>query len=160
MAESYVCMGLYDDLATAKRMYENLVAMGKDNRIYLHDAAVVEREEDGSVKLVEGSKGAGAADGALIGAVVGVLFPPSLILTTALGGAIGGLLHHVTRGLSRSDTKELGEMLDRGKICLIAVTDDASAEAVLDVFGNAKERVGRHMKTDAKDLAEALRSAG
>ncbi len=130
MAESYVCMGLYEDLATAKRMYENLVAMGRNNLISLHDAAVVQRREDGSVTLVE------------------------------FGGATGGLVHLVTRRLSRSDAKELGELLDRGDICLIAVTEDASAETVMDVLGEAKERVGRHMKTDAKDLAEALRSAG
>ena len=47
-----------------------------------------------------------------VGAVLGLLFPPSIIVGGVVGGVAGGLTGHLWRGLSRADVKELGETLD------------------------------------------------
>jgi uncharacterized membrane protein len=49
----------------------------------------------------------GAWGGAAVGAVVGILFPPSIIGTAIVGAAVGGVRGHLWRGMSRADVKEL-----------------------------------------------------
>jgi len=95
----------------------------------------------------------------MVGAFVGLLFPPALIATAVVGGAAGGVLRHVTRALSRDDVKELGEVLDRGQLCLVAVAEQESSDVVTSAMQGATERVARRMDVDAKALEEALREA-
>jgi hypothetical protein len=67
--------------------------------------------------------------GAVAGAVVGVLFPPSLIGGAIVGGLAGGGVARLTRSLGRGRVKTLGEALDKGEIALVAVVDTASLDA-------------------------------
>ena len=57
----------------------------------------------------------GAWGGAAVGAVVGILFPPSIIVGAAVGAAVGGVGGHLWRGMSRADVKEFGEIIDDGQ---------------------------------------------
>ena len=52
--------------------------------------------------------------GAAVGALVGILFPPSIIGFAVVGAAVGGVGGHLWRGMSRSDVRELGEIIDSG----------------------------------------------
>jgi uncharacterized membrane protein len=136
---------------------EQLVNLGASRRILLKDAAIVTKAEDGAVEILDKTSGAKAGSGAMVGALVGVLFPPAILASAAVGGAAGGVLRHVTRALSRSDVKDLGEMLDRGQVCLIAVAEQESAEVVTDAMLGATERVARPMTVDRQGLEDALR---
>ncbi len=95
------------DYAAVKDLYHNGV-------IDTYDAAVVEKDADGNVHVHKHEKPTqkGAWTGIAVGAVVGVLFPPSIIASAAVGGVAGGLIGHVWHGMSRSDMKDLGEYLD------------------------------------------------
>src|SRR5262249_45707463 len=59
--------------------------------------------------------------GAVVGAVVGILFPPSIIVAAGVGAAIGGVSGHLWRGMSRADVKEFGEVIDDGAAALVVV---------------------------------------
>lgn len=157
MSEWFVCMGLYEAEDKAWNDMEQLVNLGASRRLLLKDAAIVTKAEDGSVEIVEKTSGAKAGSGAMIGAVVGVLFPPAILASAAVGGAAGGMLRHVTRALSRADVKDLGEMLDRGQVCLVAVAEQESADVVTDAMSGATERVARRMNVDREGLEGALR---
>lgn len=159
MSQWFVCMGLYADEAKARHDFDQLVDLGDVRRLLLRDAAIVEKTEDGSIEILEKTSGAGTADGVMVGAFVGLLFPPALIATAVVGGAAGGVLRHVTRSLSRADVKELGEVLDRGQLCLVAVAEQESSDVVTSAMQGATERVARRMDVDAKALEEALREA-
>lgn len=159
MSQWFVCMGLYADEEKAKHDFDQLVDLGAARRLLLRDAAIVEKTEDGSIEILEKTSGAGTADGVMVGAFVGLLFPPALIATAVVGGAAGGVLRHVTRSLSRADVKELGEVLDRGQICLVAVAEQESSDVVTAAMQGATERVARRMDVDAKALEETLREA-
>ena len=63
----------------------------------------------------------GAWGGIAAGALVGILFPPSIIGTAVVGGVVGGVSGHLWRGLSRSDVKELGEVIDEGEAALVVI---------------------------------------
>ena len=51
----------------------------------------------------------GAWWGVAAGAAVGVLFPPSVLVSAAAGGVIGGVSGHLAKGMSRSRAKDLGD---------------------------------------------------
>src|SRR4029453_11129858 len=98
----------------------------KSGLIDTYDAAVITRREDGRVKIVKkheqptrqgawGGLGVGLVGGALV-----ALFPAVALGAGLLGGGgtvagLGALAGHVAAGMSRSDLKELGELLDRGQ---------------------------------------------
>ena len=69
--------------------------------IDLIDAAVIVHTADGKVKFEETADPSGkkwAKRGAIAGGVVGLIFPPSIIVSAAVGGGAGG----VTGGRRRS----------------------------------------------------------
>ena len=55
------------------------------------------------------------------GALVGILFPPSIIGSALVGAAIGGVSGHLWKGMSRADVKEFGDVIDAGEAALVIV---------------------------------------
>ena len=72
----------------------------------------------------------GTWGGAVAGAMVGILFPPAIIATAAVGGAAGAIGGHLWRGLSRSDVKELGELIDAGEAALLLIGGNTLEAAI------------------------------
>lgn len=56
-----------------------------------------------------------------MGVVVGILFPPGLLLDVAASGLAGGVIGHSWNGMSRKDVMELGEMLDDSSAAFLIV---------------------------------------
>lgn len=77
----------------------------------------------------------GAGIGALVGAVAGIIFPPSLLATTALGAVVGGMTG-VLRGSYFDDSyvKAMGEALQPGQSMLIAIMDPRSVSAAQSIL--------------------------
>jgi uncharacterized membrane protein len=78
----------------------------------------------------------GAGIGALVGAVAGIIFPPSLLATTALGATVGGMTG-VLRGsyFDESYVQAMGQALQPGQSMLIAIMDpqwESEVQAALD----------------------------
>src|SRR4051812_50143922 len=75
----------YDDVAQAQRVAGNLGEAVKQHIIEIDDLVIVERRQDGKVKLHQPSMaGIGAAGGALWGGPIGVIF-----FVPLLGMAVG-----------------------------------------------------------------------
>src|SRR5262249_31876674 len=72
----------------------------------------------------------GAWAGLGVGALVGILFPPSILVSGALGAGAGGLVGHFWRGMSRGDMKDVGEALDAGEVALVVVGESKVEEAL------------------------------
>ena len=118
----FAFVGVYSDVDDAEADYQLVKDLHLEvGLIDAYDAAVVERRDDGKVKIVKkheqptrkgGWRGAGI--GLATGAAI-ALFPAAAIgsgllaTTTAGGAAIGAFAGHVAKGLSRGDLKELGE---------------------------------------------------
>ena len=84
-----------------------------------------------------------AGIGALVGAVAGIIFPPSILATTALGAAIGGVTG-VLRGseFDESYVKAMGEALQPGQSMLIAIVDPKWEEEVEAALKDVADKVG------------------
>ena len=109
-----------------------------------YDASVVTKDDSGKVHVNkdETSTRHGAWGGAAAGAVVGILFPPSLIGSAIVGAGIGGVGGHLWKGMSRADVKEFGELIDAGEACLLVV-GESTIQAAIDKAGLKAEKHSR-----------------
>ncbi len=127
-------VGVYNSVDAAKADYQAIHDLQtKVGLIDAYDAAVIERKDNGKVKIVkkhETPTRVGGVGGGTLGLATGLviaLFPAAAIgggllaATTAGGAAIGAVAGHAAAGMSRSDLKELGEHLDRGQAGLVVV---------------------------------------
>jgi uncharacterized membrane protein len=128
-----------------------------------YDAAVVTKDADGKVKIVkkvEEPTRQGALGGLAIGLAVGALvalFPAvaigaGLAVGGAAGAALGATAGHVVAGMSRSDLKELGELLDAGTSGLIVVAAADMEARVEQAIQRGKDVVKKQVQLDADGL--------
>jgi uncharacterized membrane protein len=157
----FVFLGVYSDPAIAREDLEVVRDLHATGVIGTYDAAVAVKDADGSVHVDKWEKPTqhGAWWGIGAGAVVGVLFPPSLLAAAAVGGVTGGLIGHFHGGMSRKDVKELGEMLDAGEACLIVIGKDKLEETLKKADLKAQKTIERQLDVDGKDLEKELADA-
>ena len=100
----------------------------RDGAIDLIDAAVIVHTADGKVRFEETADPSGkkwAKRGAIAGGVVGLIFPPSIIVSAAVGGGAGGIWGKVRdKGFKDEDLKEIGESLPPGTSAIIVIAED------------------------------------
>jgi uncharacterized membrane protein len=101
----------------------------------------------------------GAWGGAAVGALVGILFPPSIIGSAVLGAAVGGVGGHLWHGMSRSDVKEFGELIDQGQAALVIVGESKLEQALDKAALRAEKRVAKELNVSPKDVDRAVREA-
>jgi uncharacterized membrane protein len=125
-----------------------------------YDAAVVTKDADGKVHINKDEMATrhGGWGGAVAGAVVGILFPPSIIGTAIVGGAIGAVSGHLWRGMSRSDVKELGDTIDAGQAALLIVGESTIADAVDKAELKADKFVTKEINANAKEVDKAIKA--
>src|SRR3954467_1242155 len=103
----------YGDFGTAQQVVSNLGRAQAAHEIELDGLVIVERREDGKVKLHQPSMaGAGAAGGALWGGLIGLIFFVPLLgmAVGAAAGAASGAL--ADSGVDDDFMKRLGTELD------------------------------------------------
>ena len=91
--------------------------------------------------------------------VVGILFPPAIIGTAAVGAAVGGVGGHLWRGMSRADVKELGDIIDDGQAALVIVGESTVEQAVDKAALKAEKHVAKELDVKPKDIDKAVREA-
>ncbi|KAB1980523.1 DUF1269 domain-containing protein [Streptomyces triticiradicis] len=123
----------YDDVATASQVRDKLFELSKQHLVELEDAVVVERSEDGKVKLHQAVShtAIGAAGGALWGGVIGLLFLAPL-LGAAVGAAAGAAGGAVTdTGINDKFMKDLSQNLRPGAGALFVLVKQAAGDKVI-----------------------------
>ena len=152
----------YPNLATANEVAQNLVEAQKAHVIELEDLVVVERKEDGKVKLHQPSTAAGGAvGGALWGGLIGLIFFVPLFgmaIGAATGAAAGALSDY---GVDNNFMKDLGEHVEPGQAAVIALVRKVSLDKVLPEVKIEGHIIQTSLdnETEAR-LSEALAAAG
>ncbi len=136
--QTTVVIASYKDQKTAEADWEAVEHTAKEGN-YLADSAVVVREADGTPKLVDRQSRHGWGKGAIAGAVVGILFPPSILLGAAVGAVAGAGVGRLHRSLGREKVKSLGDTLDKGEAAVIVVADTAAIDAFKASLSHAVE---------------------
>ncbi len=157
----FILLAVYDDQIQARADMQIVRDLHSQGVIGTYDAAVVYKEIDGAVTMDKWEKPTqhGAWTGVAAGAVVGILFPPSILGMAALGGVTGGIIGHFHGGMSRRDLHELGEVLDTGDALLIVIGRDKLAERLETAGLKAQKQVEKQVKMDGEELDRQLEEA-
>jgi uncharacterized membrane protein len=156
----FLYAAVYDNVADAEADYVGVADLHAAGAVGTYDAAVIEKE-NGKVHVHKTEKPTqhGAWTGIAVGAVAGILFPPSIIGTALVGGAAGGVIGHLHRGMSRGDLKELGEALDEGEAALIVVGESKIDEKIERATKRARKVLEKQLEADAHELKRELEKA-
>ena len=151
--------GEYDSVDEAKADLELLKDLHREHLVGTYDAAVITKNEEGKVEIVdkiEKPTQHGGWAGLAVGAAVGLIFPPSVLVSGLAGAGAGALIGHLRGGMSSSDLKEIGEMLEESEAALIVVGEMSVERAVEEATGRAKKEMKKEVRADAREIEMAI----
>ena len=122
----------FDHFDDAKRALESLRGLERQSRIRFEDTALVERDPDGTAHVqneVSGTTETATAIGAVIGGLVGFMFPLAGVAIGAAAGAVVGRM--LDRGVSSRFVDEVKETLRPGRSALFLVVRESDSDAVM-----------------------------
>ncbi|MGO9221880.1 MAG: DUF1269 domain-containing protein [Streptosporangiaceae bacterium] len=157
----FIFIGTYPDEAAARADYEVVKDLHAAGAVGTYDAAVITKDGSGKVHVNkdESATRHGAWGGAAVGALVGILFPPSIIATAAVGAAVGGVGGHLWKGMSRADVKEFGDLIDERQAALVIVGESKLQELVDKASLKAEKRIAKELNVSPKDVDKAVQEA-
>ena len=145
--EVQVFVAAFDNETQAGLALKDFRAMDREGSIDLIDGVVVVHSADGKVRFEETADPSGkkwAKRGAIAGGLVGLIFPPSILVGAAVGAAGGGVWGKVRdKGFKDEDLKAIGESLDPGTSAIIAIAEDRVIER-LETGLQGYNRIARH----------------
>jgi uncharacterized membrane protein len=158
----FMYAGEYESVDEAKADLEALKELHRDKLVGTYDAAVLTKTEKGKVKVVDKTEKPtqhGGWAGLAVGAAVGLIFPPSILVSGLAGAGAGALIGHLRGGMSNSDLKEVGEMLDESEAALIVVGEATIERGVDEATKRAKKEMKKEVRADAKEMERAIDTA-
>ena len=157
----FIYIGTYPDEEAAQADYDVVKDLHIAGAIGSYDAAVLTKDASGKVheNKDETATRHGAWWGIAAGAAVGILFPPAIIGAAAVGGVVGGVSGHLWRGLSRSDVKELGDLIDSGEACLLIVGESKIKEAVEKAELKADKQISKDVDASSREIDKEIKDA-
>jgi len=160
--EMIVFAAQYGDLPDAKDDFEAIKALHDEKWIGPYEAALFEKTEDGKAKIVETHSSTtrwGATAGLVVGGIIGVIFPPSILAMGALGAGAGALAGHFAGGIPRSAVKELADTLDEGGAGIVLIGEFTPDEGVDKLLKHAAKITKKQIDENAEQLKKAVDEA-
>ena len=157
----FLYAGEYESVDDAKADLEALKELHREDFVGTYDAAVLTKE-DGKVKIVdkiEKPTQHGGWAGLAVGAALGLIFPPSVLVSGLVGAGAGAVIGHLRGGMSRSDLKEIGEMLEESDAALVVVGEATIERGVDEAIKHAKKQMKKEVRADAREIERAIDSA-
>jgi uncharacterized membrane protein len=158
----FMYAGEYEDVDDAKADLKALKELHREHVVGTYDAAVITKNEEGKVKIVDKTEKPtqhGGWAGLAAGAAIGLIFPPSILVSGLVGAGAGALIGHLRGGMSNSDLKEVGEMLDDSEAALIVVGEATVERAVEEATRHAKREMKKEVRADAKEMEKGIDEA-
>ena len=153
----------YDSVSDAEVDYEAVKSLYANAGVgHEFDAAVLERGDDGKVKVAdkhEASTRHGAWEGLAIGAVAAILPGIGLGVGMAVGAGIGAVTGHIKGGMSDDDLKQLGTVLDKGQAGLIVIYATNMADQIAASIKAEDRYISKAIDANADELAKQLKAA-
>jgi uncharacterized membrane protein len=157
----FLYIGTYPSEAAARADYDVVKDLHAADVVGTYDAAVVTKDASGKVHVNKDEMATrhGGWGGAAAGAVVGILFPPAVLGSALVGAAIGGVGGHLWRGISRSDVKQLGELIDEGEAALLVVGASTLEQALDNAELKAEKHIAKQLDVSTADVDAAVKEA-
>jgi uncharacterized membrane protein len=145
----------YESVDDAKADLGALKELHREHLVGTYDAAVVTKNEKGKVKIVDKTEKPtqhGGWAGLAAGAAIGLIFPPSILVSGLIGAGAGALIGHLRGGMSDSDLKEV----DESEAALIVVGEATVERAVEEQTKRAKKELKKEVDADAREMDKAI----
>jgi uncharacterized membrane protein len=157
----FIYAATYANSEDANADYERLVELHVEDLVGTYDVALVTKDADGKVHVEKHEKPTqhGAWGGIAVGAAVGVLAAPAVIPAALVGGVIGGLGGHFKKGISRSDAKELGDLIDAGRATLLVIGESRVEEQLDKALTRAEKSIEKEIDVDNREFKRELDKA-
>jgi uncharacterized membrane protein len=154
----FVYSAVYADQVDADADYDTLLDLHSADLVGSYDVALMSKDDEGEVHVAKHEKphSAWCLDGCSGWTLVGITFPPSVIVSAAIGAAAGAGIGRALGGISRTDAEELGEHLGDGEAALIVIGKSRVQEQVDKAFTRAQTTEEREIDADAAKLAREL----
>ncbi len=154
----FIYAATYADRVAALEDYDTLLDLHAADLVGTYDVALITRDAEGKVHVEKHEKPTqhGAWGGIAVGALVGILFPPSVIGAAAVGGVVGGVGAHLRKGISRGDAKELGELLEEGEAALVVIGESRVEEQLDKVLEHAEKSLEKEVDAVSEELKQEL----
>jgi uncharacterized membrane protein len=155
----------YDDVADARQDYQEVKQAHSQGFIGEYDAAIVWKNDKGKIEIESvgdetSRKWLWAGLG--VGALIGLIFPPSILASSAIGALTGAVIGKFRDGIAQDDLEQIGEALTGDNAALVVVTEDRVTEA-LDKIGAkldaSNKQIEAALSTDMAVAAQQLQDA-
>jgi uncharacterized membrane protein len=125
---------VYPDVEHAKVTFDMLHEMHRATTVTLVDSAMITKDDEGKIKVQETKEltvRKGARRGAIITGVLGLIYPPSLLGSVLVGGAIGAVAGRARDiGIKNPKLQEVADRLEPGKAAVVALAEESSTAKV------------------------------
>ena len=159
-ATTFVVVAVYDDVPRAREDYAAVEELAMSHEVHLDDAVLLRHRGDGHVEIVRHDPAAmahGAEGGVIVGALVGILFPPALagmLFGAAAAGLVGAAAGNLWGGFTRSELHELGSAIDAGQAAIVAIGSEDYAGEVQAAVGGAARILRQASGADRRRLRD------
>jgi uncharacterized membrane protein len=155
----------YDEVASARQDYEEIKQAHDKGFIGEYDAAVVWKDDKGKVQV--DSVGEEASRKWLLaglgaGAIVGLIFPPSILAASAIGALTGAVIGKFRDGIPQDDLDQIGQALTGDNAALVVVAEDHVTPALEKIGAKldaSKKQIEARLSDDASVAAQQLQEA-
>jgi uncharacterized membrane protein len=153
-----IYIGTYPSEVAARGDYDVVKDLHSVGAVGSYDAAVITKDDDGKVHVNKDETATrhGTWGGIAAGAFIGLLFPPAILASAAVGGAVGGVGGHLWKGMSRSDVKEFGELIDAGQACLLVIGESTIQSAIENAGLKPDKHAEKQIDASSKDVEAAV----
>jgi uncharacterized membrane protein len=155
IVDSVVAVG-FSENEKAYEGFSELKSLSDQQQLTLRSAAVVERDQDGTLQIkdsFDAETGAATAGGGLVGMLLGVIAGPYGMLLGLTGGALVGGSFELNRGDEQDEVlTQLNAAINPGHTVLVAQVNEPSVEVLdkaMDALGGVVIR-----KSEADVLTE------
>ena len=145
----------FPTLDDAEAAYEELIELERTTSLRIDGVIVASRDTDGTVhlgKVTDHSTKTGLKWGIVGGAILGVIFPPSIIASAATVGAFGAAFGKIRNVMHRSGIAEdLAAVMEPGTSGIIAIVEDTAVVEMRAALAKADSIVTKAIDKQTAD---------
>lgn len=151
-----VLTAFYEDQGEAHSSLDALKQLQKDHAIKILDAAIMVRDPiNDRIKILETTEVTarkGATRGAIVGGVLGVIFPPTILALGLTGAALGLAYGHFTdQGFEKNLLREIAENLPPRGVALVGVVEELWVATISEVISGYDDMKLYRLDSDATE---------
>src|SRR4051794_38913062 len=149
--ELSVLLARYPTQALAEEDFSVIRNMHNEGIVAIDDLAVVVKNVDGHVEITQNIHH-GVFKGFLIGAILALLSPLSLVVGAVGGAAVGKIVRLMQPSLSRHDLKDLGEFLDESSVMIVVAGPPDGVTVVDEAIAGAISKMRKTVGADGETI--------